>query len=81
MVVPREWVSYLIVRRRIKVHGYWNQWPYIKIITIEYVYLLNEFIKVGAACISMHIMAAHWKLQNYIWWLVQVQNNMYTWVE
>jgi hypothetical protein len=26
---------------------------------ISHVYLFNEFIKVGAACISMHIMAAN----------------------
>jgi hypothetical protein len=24
-----------------------------------FLFLFNEFIKVGAACISMHIMAAH----------------------
>jgi hypothetical protein len=25
----------------------------------DFIYLFSEFIKVGAACISMHIMAAH----------------------
>jgi hypothetical protein len=37
----------IIVRRRIKVHGYRNQWQYIKIITIEYV-VPRTFILRGA---------------------------------
>jgi hypothetical protein len=30
-------------------------------VSIEIKKKFNEFIKAGAACISMHIMAAHWK--------------------